>query len=200
MDPRERFNDVFGTLKAAAESTMLNMWSAMPGIVESYNPAKGTVSVQITIRSVSQLKDGNVERTPIPLLTDVPVLFPQGGGAVITFPIAAGDECLVIFASRNIDSWWQSGGVQDQRLYRAFSLSDGFAFVGPRSLPRALSNVSGNSVQIRSADGSSGISLNPSTGRVDLTAPGGFWVNGIRFDTHKHNGVQIGSGQTTGPV
>lgn len=47
----------------------------------------------------------------LPILPDVPVVFPGGGGFALTFPVAAGDECLVVFASRCIDAWWQSGGV-----------------------------------------------------------------------------------------
>ena len=33
------------------------------------------------------------------------MVFPGGGGFALTFPVAAGDECLVVFASRCIDDY-----------------------------------------------------------------------------------------------
>ncbi|MGC8050122.1 Gp138 family membrane-puncturing spike protein, partial [Salmonella enterica] len=77
----------------------------------------------------------------------------------MTFPVAQGDECLVVFASRCIDSWWQSGGIQEQAELRMHDLSDGFAILGFRSQPRALSNISTTSAQLRSDDGATFIDL-----------------------------------------
>ena len=66
------------------------------------------------------------------------MVFPGGGGWSITFPVSKGDEALVVFASRCIDDWWQSGGVGIQPDLRMHDLSDGFAIIGPRSQPRKL--------------------------------------------------------------
>ncbi|MFW8450019.1 Gp138 family membrane-puncturing spike protein, partial [Klebsiella pneumoniae] len=62
----------------------------------------------------------------LPLLVDVPVVFPRGGGCTLTFPVKPGDECLVIFADRCIDFWWQSGGIQEPVDERMHDLSDAF--------------------------------------------------------------------------
>ena len=69
----------------------------------------------------------------------MPVVFPGGGGFALTFPVAAGDECLVVFASRCIDAWWQSGGVGEPMEPRMHDLSDGFALIGVRSQPAHVS-------------------------------------------------------------
>lgn len=34
--------------------------------------------------------------------------------------------------------------------------------------------------------------------RIDINAPGGLWINGHRYDTHQHTGVQTGSGTSGG--
>lgn len=200
MDPRERFDAPLEALETAADDHASTLWTAMPGIVQSYNAATGTVAVQLALRSTVQKPDGTYQQVAIPVLDDVPVCFPQGGGVVMTFPIAAGDECLVVFASRCIDSWWQSGGVQEQAFRRMHSLSDGFAFIGPRSRGRAVGGASTSAVQLRSVDGTSSISLNATSGRIDMVAPGGVYINGINFSTHRHTGVQIGGGVSGGPT
>lgn len=107
----------------------------------------------------------------LPILPDVPVVFPGGGGFALTFPVAAGDECLVVFASRCIDAWWQSGGVGEPMEPRMHDLSDGFALVGVRSQARRLSPaVDSGNVQLRSDDGKTFVEMTPG-GDVNAVGP-----------------------------
>ncbi len=139
MDRRERLGDLEQSLLAAIRGHMSGVWTALPGIIQSYDAAEETVEVEVAIKMQFQQPNGSWEWVSIKPLVDCPVLFPSGGGFTLTFPIAPGDECLVMFSSRCIDAWWQSGGVQIQADIRMHDLSDGFAFVGPRSQPRVLS-------------------------------------------------------------
>ena len=82
---------------------------AAPGIIQSYNAGTNTATVQLAIREKVNQMDGTTADTDLPLLLDCPVMMPRGGGFALTFPVAAGDECLVVFADACIDSWWQPG-------------------------------------------------------------------------------------------
>lgn len=141
MDRRERLQDLDTTFLSALRGHQAGLWTAMPGVVKAFDPSKMTVSVQPTIKARVRNEDGSSAWVQIPMLVDCPVIYPGGGGFTLTFPIQDGDECLVVFASRCIDSWWQSGGVQIPAEMRMHDLSDGFAFVGPRSQPRKLDPV-----------------------------------------------------------
>lgn len=99
----------------------------------------------------------------IPLLVDVPIVFPRAGGYVLTFPVKKGDECLVVFGDMCIDAWWQSGGVQNQVESRRHDLSDGFAIIGCWSQPRVVSNYSTESVQLRNEAGNAYFEIKGST-------------------------------------
>ena len=77
----------------------------------------------------------------------------------MTFPIKTGDECLVVFACRAIDVWWQSGGVQPPAETRMHDLSDGFVI--PVGVRLNASGVSTSRLEIRS-DERSGIDLHSS--------------------------------------
>ena len=169
MDRRERIHDPVEANRAAMDGRMAQVWTALPGVVQAFNPTAMTVSVQPAIKGRVTRPDGAVESVALPLLVDVPVIFPSGGGFTLTFPVAAGDDCLVVFASRCMDAWWQSGGVQEPLEARMHDLSDGFALVGPFSQPRALDGVSTDNVQLRTDDGATYLEIQPG-GKVRVEA------------------------------
>lgn len=176
MDRKERIDDPQAALRAAFYGMQARIWTALPGVIESFNAEALTCVVQPTIKIPVRANDGSITTVALPQLVDCPVQFPSGGDCSLTFPVAQGDECLVVFSSRCIDSWWQSGGIQEQAEPRMHDLSDGFVLLGFRSQPRVLSNVSASSTQLRSDDGSTYIDLNPSLQKVRIVAPGGFDV------------------------
>lgn len=172
MDRRERAPDKTEMLLSAMQSYMSGVWTAMPGIVASdLVPGKRTVTVQPAIRGQVQKRDGSFELVALPVLLDCPVVYPSGGGGTLTFPIKAGDECLVVFASRCIDGWWQLGDVQNQADMRKHDLSDGFALVGVSSVPKVIPDISTTTVQLRNDDGDAFFELNPTTKDLRLKTP-----------------------------
>jgi hypothetical protein len=166
MDPRERIQDPEEPFRRAADALQAGLWTAIPGIIVSFSGGTQTAVVQPAVQQ-AVLTEGRTR--PITVLQDVPVYFPAGGGVTLTFPVAAGDECLLVFAARSIDGWWQSGGVQPAGSARMHSLSDAFAFVGIRSRPRALPGFAGAAAELRTDDGTTTIRLAP--GQVTVIAP-----------------------------
>ncbi|MFL9943743.1 Gp138 family membrane-puncturing spike protein [Paraburkholderia graminis] len=173
MDPRERYDDPEEALRVAMDGLKSGLWTSMPGIVQSFSASAITATVQIAIKGVVHTPDGKAQFVNMPLLVDVPVHFPRGGGCTLTFPVAKGDECLVVFAARCIDTWWQSGGVQAPAEQRIHDLSDGFAFVGFFSQATKISGISTNTAQLRSNDGSTYVEVDPTGQIVNCVAPGG---------------------------
>ena len=224
MDRRERLDDPEESLRMALESYASQLWTALPASVVSVNLAAQTVSVQPTIQGSVADPAGNVRQVNLPLLVDVPLVWPKAGGFALTFPVAPGDEVLVVFACRCIDSWWQSGGIGAPAEARMHDLSDGFAILAPTSQPKKLANVSASNVQLRNYAGNTLVEITPDgkaniTGaaEINLTAPvinltgtmnlngqltqtgGSMSIGGIVFGTHVHGGVQPGGGTTSGP-
>lgn len=147
----------------AMEGHQAKIWTALPGIVTAVDLAAQTVSVQPAIQGQTTNEAGDVSNVNLPLLVDVPICWPRAGGFAITFPVAAGDEVLVVFASRCIDAWWQSGGVGAQAEVRMHDLSDGFAILAPTSQAKKLSNVQSDGVEMRTESRSTFIRLTEGT-------------------------------------
>lgn len=196
-----------------AQAIMSAMRVSMPGIIQSFDPDAVTAVVQPAIKGAEKDESGAEVSVNLPLLVDVPVVFPRGGGCTLTFPVKAGDECLVIFADRCIDFWWQSGGIQEPVDERMHDLSDAFCIVGPQSQAKKIGGISTSAVELRSDDGETKLSLNPAIGAINGTAPGGFNLNGLKIlsdgrlqlvdgsivDKHTHGGVEPG-GSSTAPL
>lgn len=80
--------------------------TAIPAEVISYDPASQKCSVKPGIRR--QYDDDTVVERAV--IQDVPVVFPAGGGSLLSFPIKPGDTVLVVFSQRSIDKWVRGNG------------------------------------------------------------------------------------------
>lgn len=180
----QRLNAPVAPLSALATYIMQSLRVAVPAVVNSFDPAAGTVSVQVAIQERVLLSQLGIPGSPviinpetqnqaIAILEDVPIQIPGGGGWSMTFPIQSGDECYVLFSDTSLDDWFQNGATVTnpalQVSQRRHSLSDGIAIFGLRSTPKAIQNYSTTAVQIRNNDQTVQIEL--AEDHVDIIAP-----------------------------
>lgn len=121
---------------AQISGKLLDVHTSIPAIVISYNADERTITAQPAIQRVFSDGEGLEGATNLPPCVDVPVIFPMGGGYELTFPINAGDECLLMFSERCIDSWFGTGQPSEPADFRQHDLSDAIAYVGLRSLAK----------------------------------------------------------------
>lgn len=108
----------------------------IPCIIQSYNSANNTVECQPAVRERIINEDGTIQYVQLPLLINVPVVFPGSANFDIKFPLSKNDECLVFFSDLSIDNFWQKGSVQNPVEVRRHDLSDGMAIPCMMSIPR----------------------------------------------------------------
>lgn len=114
------------------------------GKIVSFNGTKKTARVQLLFKSV--YPDGTLVSYPV--LVDCPVFTLQGGLGAVEFPIAANDQCLVMFSDRNIDMWFQTGNENAPPNARCHDLADGVVLVGINALNSTLQNYVVNKSRI----------------------------------------------------
>ncbi len=171
-DFRARLQNEESQIADALDGALAHSWVSLPCVVTRYQPEKLTVDAQPTILGRVTDEMGNVKSVEMPVLLDVPVVFPHAGGCSLTFPIKAGDECLVVFADRCIDAWWRDGGIQPPLSARMHDLSDGFAICGVWSQKTKISNPSTARVELRSDDHQALVSIHPTSHEVTLETVG----------------------------
>lgn len=164
----ERFDSPEEESRLGHENAAAKMRVAIPGIIENFDPEKQTATVQPAITENVRLGQEDIKPIQLPLLTDVPVVFPRAGGYCLTFPVKKGDECLLVFSDMCIDGWWQSGGVQNQTETRRHDLSDAQAFLGVQSVPQAVKDYSTSSVMLRNEDKDSYFEIVDETKTVNI--------------------------------
>ena len=135
-------DDALATLK---RDVLKNINCVKIGTIQKFDSTKKTVEVQIVFKRV--LPDETTRSMPI--LVDCPVFTLQGGGGALTFPIEAGDECVVLFADRNIDAWFANGGQAAPFDGRLHDLSDGIALVGLNYEGSTFVEYSANEVALK---------------------------------------------------
>ena len=127
------------------------------GTIKTFYPSTQTVDVIINYKKLykavthvenfqGQSQDKIVE---YPMLFNCPVVIMKGGSGHLTFPITAGDTCLVLFGDRDIDTWFETGDTtQIPNSDRVHDLSDGIALVGIFSKANNLSSYKTDGVQL----------------------------------------------------
>jgi hypothetical protein len=163
--------DLTAVLEEAKDDLKYRLNAVQVGIIQDFNASEQTATVRMAIKQVQDVTpDGTKIYVEFPLLKKVPVWVYGAGGFSLTFPVAAGDECLVLFNDRQIDNWWLNGGVQPPVMSRAHDISDAIAVVGLRSLPRSLGGYSTSTTQLRSDDGTTYVEV-AGGGIVNVVAP-----------------------------
>lgn len=167
------------TLERVKDKSVANARTALPGVILSFDPDTVTCAVSLCSKSSKPVPYEDISKTEsmdFPLLVDLPVVFPRGGGVTLTFPLAEGDECLVVFSDRCIDFWWQNGGVQELVDWRSHDLSDAFVIPGPQSQAKKISGISTTAAQLRTDDGTAFIEL-AAGGDITATTAGNATIN-----------------------
>ncbi len=158
----EALSTLASNIKQGIDARLKELHTSIPGIIESFDAEKQLATIQPAVKRVFITRDGDKEiLTPsdLPILINVPVIFPRGGGFSLTFPVKKGDECLIALCERSIDNWHRVGGVQPPGARRFHSLSDATAFVGLSSLTNKVPNYDDTNTQLKSDDNKVEITL-----------------------------------------
>lgn len=215
MDRAELLNDAEEAQRLVLDGRQSTIWTALPCLIESVDFSAMTCECQPAIQGTILDENGAETVVNLPLLLDVPIVFPSAGGFTITFPLKAGDEVLVVMASRCIDAWWQSGGIGRPVEARMHDLSDGFAIPGPKSQPKKITGISSTALQIRNDAGTCYLEI-AANGQLKLQAPSGLVINGnvlmtgtfiadtikttAGIDLALHTHISASPGNPTGPA
>lgn len=195
-------------LKETIASHLGALKVGMPAKVVDYDPATRLA----TVKGINPVVIDDEDPVEAPEIYHVPVMFPGAGGAVLSFPIAPGDEGYVFFSDTDISGYvtGDTGVVPSQRQH---ALNDAVFFPCFSTKTASATHVTlsfAGSLLTMGPDGS--MVLTPGSGTVFVAGSlavtgaatvtgtatlGGAVIGGKDFGTHTHPGVQSG-GNTTG--
>jgi len=161
--------DLTQTLQAALNKFGTELNCVRIGIVQKFYADSQTVKVQIASKKVlSKNSDGTqTVREYAPIFAKVCYCNP-----FITNPLQAGDEVVLLFNDREMETWFINGQSNLEKYPRMHDLTDCIAIAGIRSLPKmiqiltdALHLFYGNSdIQLKTSE------ININTTNLNITA------------------------------
>ena len=161
MDLRTASQEI--QIRELIDRMLMKVNTCVPGEIIDFDPATQTATIAPAIRMKTFI-DETEGYIDLPPLVNVPVIVSCAvvKGFSITFPISAGDSCLLIFSQRAIDNWHDHGGIQNPEAgvgSRHHDLTDAFALLTPLPLPLVLSDYEGDGIEIRNSDKDSRITV-----------------------------------------
>ena len=127
--------DLGQIIKTSGLNTASELNCMRIGIVQEFYPDDLTVQVQIAGKKTIGLNPDGTQavREYAPIYAKVCYCNP-----FITYPIKKGDECVLLFSDREIESWFINGDINPEGYARMHDLTDAVALFGIRSIPNMI--------------------------------------------------------------
>lgn len=156
-------------LSIALEAQMGRIHTSIPGRIESYDSSTQKATVKPLVKNVEIPSEGNEIVDDLPVINDVPVIFPRSAGFFLSFKVAPGDLVLLLFCERSVDEWVHGNGEnQEPADPRRHSLSDAVCIPGLFPFKKALKNSDTSGVKL-GEDSPNGMRLEIAGGKLILT-------------------------------
>lgn len=143
------------TMRLFLQENQMELNTAIPGFVESFDGAAKTADISIPITGYVRGDNKQGLENPWPVLPAVPVWYPGGGNWEKTWALKNGDPVLLIFCQRNIANWFLSDGREPVAEDIPEMHGESSAICLPRLFPRGKSGepVHGDDYTIRGQGG-----------------------------------------------
>jgi hypothetical protein len=147
-------------LTAFRTSLSRSLRVAMPALVEAYTPATAMADVRPVHRIIQTVGGEDVEIDP-PLISRCPVVMPVCGPFFTSWPLAVGDEVLLVICDRELDTWLYSGETTTPRSHRAHQLTDAVVIPGLSSFANPVTGRSATDMVMGLQTGAGSLRVTP---------------------------------------
>lgn len=115
-------------------SALAHVHTSLPARVVKFDAHANTVDVELVVKGdFTNRETREREYEERPQIGGVPVIWPRGGGYVMTLPIAAGDFVWLMFSEQALGEWRTTGQVSEPKDARRHSI--GYPFALPGAFP-----------------------------------------------------------------
>ena len=126
MNHETDYSNLAQAIRFAIRQSLKDLYTCMPGIVESYDAETRRAVVKGALKVVTTKKE-EIDREAI---HNVPVVFPSGGGFAMTFPLEPGDPVLLVYSQRGLANWKRTLDVATPDMFGFLNEKDAIAIPG----------------------------------------------------------------------
>ncbi len=157
-------------IRSAIAAELAELHTGLPAKVVAFDASKQAVNVQPLLKRVYLNEDDEPgDAIDLPMITNVPISYPAGGGWSITWDLQADDIVYLAPVERSLDRWKEAdaGKTVDPIDARRFGLSDVVAIPGIRPRTAPLAGVARGGLRLGKDDGSTEIKI-ASDGKITI--------------------------------
>lgn len=114
-------------ISRAIESRLSDLFTVQVARVEAFDPAKRTIDALPMVRRPMPTASGLTVYEDLPIVPNVPILYPAAGALSITWPLVPGDFVVLLSTTLAIGQWRQTGTLSDAGDLRQHSLGSSLA-------------------------------------------------------------------------
>ena len=204
---------LLGMVRLVLDKFLQGVDDMLPARVISYDRESNRAQVQPLVRLLTT-DNRQIGRAPV---ASVPVMQFGGGGVALSFNLRAGDLGWIKANDRDVSVFLRTYAEAAPNTLRKHSFQDA-VFVPDVMHGMAINAEDESHAVLQTTDGSVRVAIWPdrvkiTAGSVGLTVgpsastftghvvmPDGASIGGIEFGSHRHTGVQSGSGTSGGPT
>ena len=153
-------------LRVAIEYFLRDVNVALPGKIDSYDPAEQKADVKPLVKRLLSTQDGGELVEELPIIPGVPVIFPRGGEFFISMPVKKDDYCLLVFCSFPVDQY-KAGKGKDAppQDFGMHDLSDAVALMGFAPFAKAIKDADADNLVLGQEEG---VQMHIATDKIEL--------------------------------
>jgi hypothetical protein len=168
----ERTPELESVLARAVEYYLQDLHTCMPARVTAYDEKKQMVEVQPTLKRMIVHSDGTSQTEQLPIIPNVPLVFPRAGGFFFSMPVEKGDQVMLHFSQGSLDNWLSgSGDVTDTEDVRLHDITDAIAVPGLYTFSKAIRDITSSGLRLGEDGGGVQITLTKS-GTMEVSLNG----------------------------
>lgn len=158
-------NDLTSVLKLSLDGFGQELNCVRVGIVQEFIAEQQIVRVKIASQRLMSISADGTQNTQ-----DYAEIYAKlcYASPYVTFPPQVGDECVLLFNDREMESWWINGSANQRAYDRMHDLTDCIAICGLRSQPKLIEIPTdtlkffyfGNDMSFKTTEDSKSITIN----------------------------------------
>lgn len=160
------------------DTSLKDVNTCLPAIVLKFDKKTKTCMIQPSIKR--RFKDGRSRNLPI--INNVPVLYPKSGDKFIYFPLNKNDKVILLFSQRALEEWKEKDGIVEAGSKRKFDLSDALAIpAGYNSRDVPEESLKQDGIEITNKESYLGIK---DSGEIEIKTKNDLVLNGNKVEVN----------------
>lgn len=171
----------FETIDSHIRDYNSKLFTSLPASIEKVHTQDGIKYVDVKPSIRKAYVDGVTFASNV--IYNVPVVFPSGGGGILSFPLEVGDTVLLVFAQRDITNFLEGDGSEvSPETLRTHDINDAIAIPGLYPFSKNLS-PNDKDVELKYNDSTillkqdGGVEVTTSSGDVEINTASKFVVD-----------------------